>query len=63
MRRAVRNLKKDGSLSYLQKNVVSTTLYELIETISEEVQPEEKSLIPEIVINLLRTYRSSCWVQ
>jgi hypothetical protein len=46
-----------------RKNVVNTTLYELIETISEEVEPEEKKLIPEIVADLLNTCRSNCWVQ
>ncbi len=51
------------SLPHLQKNVVTTTLYDLIEAINEEVQPEEKRIVPEIVIDLLNTYRSNCWVQ
>ncbi len=51
------------SLPHLQKNVVTTTLYELNEAINEEVQPEEKRIVPEIVINLLNTCRSNCWVQ
>lgn len=46
------------SFPHIQKNVVTTTLYELIEAINEEVQPEEKRLVPEIVINLLNTCRS-----
>ena len=36
---------------------------ELIEAIHEEVQPEEKRLVPKIVINLLNNYGSICWVQ
>ena len=51
------------SLSHLHKNVVSTTLYELIEAVIEEVQPEEKRIVPEIVIDLLNTRRSNCLVQ
>ena len=62
MQRVLKDLTK-LSLPYIQKNVVTTTLYELIEAINEEVQPEEKTLVPEIVINLLNTCRSNCWVQ
>ncbi len=51
------------SLPDLQKNVVTTTLYELIEAINEEVQPGENRIVPKIVINLLNTYSSNCWVQ
>ena len=52
-----------GSLPHRQQNVVMTTLYEMIEAIHEEVQPEEKQIIPEIVINLLNTCRSNCWIK
>ena len=52
-----------ASLSHRHKNVVTTTLYELLEAVIEEVQPEEKRLVPEIVINLLITRRSNCLVQ
>ena len=62
MQRALKDLTKI-SLPLIQKNVVTTTLYELIEAINEEIQPEEKRLVPEIVINLLNTCRSNCWVQ
>ena len=62
MQRVLKGLTK-LSFPYIQKNVVNTTLYELIEAINEEVQPEEKRLVPEIVINLLNTCRSNCWVQ
>ena len=47
----------------LKKNVLTTTLYELIEAINEEVQPEEIQQVPEIVVNLLNTYRSNVRVQ
>ncbi len=62
MQRFLKDLTK-VSLPHLQKNVVTTTLYELIEAINEEVQPEEKRIVPEIVINLLNTCRSNCCVQ
>ena len=63
MQRVLRKLNRKKSLSYPQKTVVTTTLYELIEAISQELQNEEKSLLPEIVINLLSTYKSNCCVQ
>ncbi len=62
MQRVLKDLTKVSS-PHLQKNVVITTLYELIEAINEEVQPEEKRIVPEIVIDLLNTYGSNCWVQ
>ena len=52
-----------ASFSHPYKNVVTTTLYELLEAVNEEVKPEEKRLVPEIVIDLLNTCRSNCWVQ
>jgi len=52
----------ETSLSHFQKNVLTTTLYELIEAVSEEVQPEERRLVPSIVIGILNTYKSNCWV-
>ena len=51
------------SLSPIQKTVFTTTLYELVEAVNEEVQPEELGLVPEIVIGILNTYRSNCRVQ
>lgn len=62
MQRVLKGLTK-VSLPHLQKNVVTTTLYELVEAINEEVQPEEKRIVPEIVISLLNTCSSNCWVQ
>jgi hypothetical protein len=61
MQQILEDLTK-ASLSHIQKNVFTTTLYELIEAVNEEVQPEERRLVPEIVINILNTYRSNCWV-
>ena len=63
MQRILRSLTIEDSLAHLQKNVVNTTLYELIEAINEEAQPEEKRLVSEIAINLLKNYRSNCRVQ
>lgn len=62
MQKVLKDLTK-LSFSHLRKNVFSTTLYELIEAINEEVQPEEKWLVPGITINLLNTCRSNCCVQ
>jgi hypothetical protein len=59
MQRVLKDLTK-LSFPHIQKIVVTTTLYELIETINDVVQPEEERLVPEIVINLLNTCRSSC---
>jgi hypothetical protein len=62
MQSVLKNLTK-LSFPYIQKNIVITTLYELIEAINEEVRPEEIRQVPEIVINLLNTYRSNCLIQ
>ena len=62
MKRVLKDLTK-LSFPYIQKNVITTTLYELIEAIIEEVQPEEMRQVPEIVVNLLNTCRSNCLVQ
>ena len=62
MQRVLKDLTK-LSFPYIQKNVVTTTLYELVEAINEEVQPEEKRLVPGITINILNTCRSNCCVQ
>ena len=63
MQRVLRKLNRKESLSYPQKTVVNTTLYELIEAISEELRHEEKCLLPEIVISLLSTSKSNWCVQ
>ena len=36
---------------------INTTLYELIEAISDEVQPEEDKLVSETVLHLLNSNR------
>jgi hypothetical protein len=38
---------------------VKTTLYELIEVINEEIEPEEDRLVPLIVTDLLNMGRSN----
>ena len=53
----------EASLPHIPKNVLTTTLYELIEAVGEVVRPEERQLVPEIVIGILNTYKSNCWVQ
>ena len=63
MQQNLKSLAKEKSLPHLKNNVVNTTLYELIEAIHEEVQPKEKPLVSEIVINLLNNYGSICRVQ
>ena len=42
---------------------VRTTLFDLIETVSKEVQPEENQLVSEIVFDLLKDCRSIRWIQ
>jgi len=39
----------------LRSTSVKTTLYELIDTINEEVQPAEDRLVAEVVIDLFET--------
>ena len=63
MQHNLRNSSKKESPTNLKENAVRTTLYELIEAIHEVVQPEEKRLVPEIVIHLLNNYGSICWVR
>ena len=63
MQRVARKVNRKKSLSYPQKTVVNTTLYEVIEAISEELRYEEKNLLPEIVMNLFRAHKSNCCVQ
>lgn len=41
--------------AHLGLTTVKTTLYELIEAITEEVQPAENHLVPGIVLDLLDT--------
>jgi hypothetical protein len=40
-----------------------TTLYDLIDAVSEEVQPEENELLSEIVLDLLKDCRPFRWIQ
>ncbi len=60
MQRILKDLTK-VSLSHLHKNVFTTTLYELIEAVNEEVEPEEKRIVPKIVIDLLTLADRIVW--
>jgi hypothetical protein len=40
---------------YPQSTVVKTTLYELIDAISDEVLPGEEKLVGEVVMNIFNT--------
>ena len=62
MQRVLKNFTGEF-LPHIQNKVLTTTLYELIEAINEEVKAEEKRFVSEIVIELLKTCRSNCWVQ
>jgi len=42
---------------YLELGTTNTTLYELIDAISEQVQPGEDGLVAEVVLHLLETGR------
>ena len=46
-----------------EPTLIRTTLYDLIGTVSEEVQPEENQLVPEIVFDLLKDCKSIRWIQ
>lgn len=46
-----------------QKIVIHTTLLEIIEAISEEVRPEEKELLPEIIAKILSICQANCRVE
>lgn len=41
---------------------VQTTLYDLIEAVSEVVPPEEEQLLAEVVSHLIKNGRSDIWV-
>lgn len=53
----------DVVMSQPELTPIRTTLYDLIETVSEEVQPEENQLVPEIVLDLLKDCKSIRWIQ
>jgi hypothetical protein len=36
---------------------LQTTLYDLIEAVSDEVRPNEEALVPAIVVRLLRSHK------
>jgi hypothetical protein len=40
--------------------VIQTTLYDLIDAIGEAVELEERALIPDIVVHVLRAHRVTC---
>jgi len=41
---------------------VQTTLYDLIEAVSEVVPPEEEQLLAEVVSHLIKNGRADIWV-
>lgn len=45
-----------------KKSTIKTTLYELIELVSEEIRPGEEKLVPVIVNHMLETGQSVKWV-
>ena len=48
------------TLVHSKKNVLTTTLYDLIQTINEEAKAEEKKIVPKIVFDLLKSCGSNC---
>jgi hypothetical protein len=45
-----------------KKSTIKTTLYELIELVSEEICPGEEKLVPLIVNQILETEQSVKWI-
>jgi len=52
----------DAVMNQPELTPIRTTLYDLIGTVSEVVQPEENQLVPEIVFDLLKDCRSIRWI-
>lgn len=42
-------------IEYSQSTVVKTTLYELIDAISDDLLPGEEKLVGEVVVNMFNT--------
>lgn len=42
-------------IEYSQSTVVNTTLYELIDAISDDLLPGEEKLVGEVVVNIFNT--------
>lgn len=42
-------------IEYSQSTVVNTTLYELIDAISDDLLPGEEKLVGEVVVNMFNT--------
>ncbi len=41
--------------------IIQTTLYDLVEAVSEQVQPEQEQLVAIVVSHLIQNRRSECW--
>ena len=52
------NFTENEMLPARRKSTIKTTLYELIDLVSEEIRPGEEILIPVIVNQILETGRS-----
>jgi hypothetical protein len=49
-----------GEQLYPETMIIKTTLYELIEAISEEVEPAEDQLVTDVVLDLFDSGRIRC---
>ena len=52
------NFTENEMLPARKKSTIKTTLYELIELVSEEIRPGEEKLVPVIVDQILETGQS-----
>jgi hypothetical protein len=55
------NINRNGMLPAKKKSTIKTTLYELIELVSEEIRPGEEKWVPVIVNHILETGQSVKW--
>ena len=51
------------SRNHGKKNVIHTTLFEVIEAIDDAVRQEEKKHLPEIIAKFVNGVRSNCRVE
>ena len=56
------NFTENEMLPARKKSTIKTTLYELIELVSEEIRPGEEKLVPVIVEQILETGQSVKWI-
>jgi hypothetical protein len=56
------NINRNGMLPAKKKSTIKTTLYEIIDLVSEEIRPGEEKLVPVIVNHMLETGQSVKWV-